>query len=774
MPFLCILPDQPMRLLFWIITAAAAATPPAGAAIDFTKDLAPVLEQKCLSCHNPNVSKGDLSMASLAEMLDYDDEMIVKGEHKKSLLHQVIVTSPGSKGPDMPKKGTPLTKEEIQLVADWIDSGAIWPEGLVLREASKAGQSWWAYQPLKKVDSTEEQSIDDFIDSKLKEKNLSMNPPADPRTFIRRATYDLTGLPPTQEEVDQFTKEYQSPGKEDDAVNKLIDRLLASPSYGERWGRHWLDVVRFGESNGFERNVIINSAWPFRDYVIESINADKPFDQFFREHLAGDVIDRDDPKTAVGSAFLVTGPYDNVGNQDAKAAAQIRANTLDEMIRATSEAFLGLTIGCARCHDHKFDPISSEDYYSLYATFSGVKHGEAPLETKAERDARAQTLAPLNTRKASLIKERDTLAGQSLPPEKLAAEQKRLQVEIQKVDQAIKAVPQPHRVWIGSRNNTKGPFHIFFGGDPQKKGPAVNPASLSILNKVAPSYQLDANGQEAERRMKLAEWLTDSRNPLPPRVLANRIWQHHFGTGIVDTPNDFGFMGGKPSHPELLDFLAAALLENGWKLKPMHRLVMTSRAYRQSSQWSESAARIDGESRLLWRFPPRRLSGEEIRDTILHVAGKLDLKRGGPGFRLYEYQQDNVATYVPLDKHGPETYRRAVYHQNARASVIDLMSDFDQPDCAFSTPRRTNTTTALQALTMLNHSFTVDMAEALSLKVESAGPETTARVKQLFSLAYQRPPKEDELAQAKLLADSHGLRALARALLNSSELIHLD
>ena len=766
-----------MSPLLRSIIMAGIAHLPAGAAVDFTRDLAPVLEKKCLSCHNPNLSKGDLSMATLTEILNFDEEMIVKGRHTESLLYQVAITEPGNKKPEMPKKGEALTEDELKLLAEWIDSGATWPDKLILREASKADSSWWSYQPLKDSalsKNNEGNPIDAFIVSRLRENKLSLNPPADPRTFIRRATYDLTGLPPTEEEVDQFKKAFNTPGKDDEAVSHLIDRLLASPAYGERWGRHWLDIVRFGESNGFERNVIINNAWPFRDYIIDSLNDDKPFDELIREHLAGDIIPRNDLKSAIGSAFLVIGPYDNVGNQDPKAAAQIRANTLDEIIRATSGAFLGLTIGCARCHDHKFDPITSEDYYSLYATFSGIKHGDAALETTTDRESRIKNSASLNARKAALTRESDALATLNHPPDKLANEQQRLNTELKKVDKAIKAIPKPRRVWIGSRTDVKGPFHIFIGGSPQRKGAEINPSSLSVLVKTTPSYQLNPNSTEAERRQKLAEWITHPNNPLPQRVLANRIWQHHFGTGIVDTPNDFGYMGGKPSHPELLDFLAKSLLKNHWSLKPMHRLIMNSRAYRQSSRWNEASARLDSESRLLWRFPPRRLSAEEIRDTFLHVSGKLDKMMGGPGFRLYQYIQDNVATYVPLDQHGPESYRRAVYHQNARASVIDLMSDFDQPDCAFSTPRRTNTTTPLQALTTLNHSFTVDMAEALAKRAESADPDTTARINKLFSLTYQRPPDADELAQSTTVVNAHGLRALARTLLNSSELIYLD
>lgn len=296
----------------------------------------------------------------------------------------------------MPKKGEPLNEEETVRLRQWILEGARWPEGVVLHEASTADKSWWAYQPVRKL---KHDSIDAYLEDGLSAAGLKMNPPADPRTLMRRASYDLTGLPSTPEEVDDFVQ-----SQDENAYEKLIDRLLESPHYGERWGRHWLDVVRFGESIGFERNVIIDNLWPFRDYVIRSFNEDRPFDQFIREHLAGDVTGKGDPDIAIGSAFLVAGPYDDVGNQDAEAQAQIRANTLDEIINATGEAFLGMTLGCARCHDHKFDPIRQRDYYQLYATFAAVRHGTATLATPAERLARQEALAPLRERKARIEK----------------------------------------------------------------------------------------------------------------------------------------------------------------------------------------------------------------------------------------------------------------------------------------------------------------------------------------------------------------------------------
>ncbi len=855
----------------------------------------------------------------------------------------------------MPQKGDPLSPEEIKLISAWIGAGAMWPEEIQLKEASKADDTWWAYQALTPLEELPHSNIDSFISQQLDAQGLSRNPEADRRTLIRRASYDLTGLPPSPEEVQQFVND-----PDPQAYERLIDRLLASPRYGERWGRHWLDVVRFGESNGFERNVIINDLWPFRDYVIRSINDDKPFDQFIREHIAGDQLADGKPEIEIGSAFLVAGPYDDVGNQDAVQAAQIRANTLDEMIRATSEAFLGMTVGCARCHDHKFDPIAQADYYQLYATFAGIRHGSAPWATPRAKAIRAEKVRPLNEAKSQVEKEiiqleasvlergeanarvhesgwtrpkvertgteetftpvktkfiRLVSEGQDSNPTntrnfnidefevwtsgsqpknvalassgaKATGEARRIEdfadaynaelaidgefgarfiatggsltielaqptlidriyfssargervptqgkfafvgeyrIEISddgtswrtltdshdrrpvnenfrkhrlrkasitqeeqetlnalrrkrnQLNRDINAIPRLATAFLGRRSQTdaKGPFHLFQGGDPQRKGPEVTPASLSTLSKVMPVYDLPATSPEHERRTALADWITSPQNPLTLRVLANRIWHYHFGTGIVDTPSDFGYMGGRPSHPELLDFLAQTLLSTGWRIKPIHRMIMLSDTYCQASTWRADGAEADGDSRLLWRFPPRRLAAEEIRDTLLKVTGELSHQGGGPGFRLYKFMQDNVCTYEPLDQHGPETYRRAVYHQNARASVVDLMTDFDLPDCAFSTPRRVGTTSPLQALTLLNHSFTVDMAQALAsrLRSETSFSEQSRRA---FQRCFQREPSPDEKEASTELIEHHGLEAFCRALLNANELIYLD
>ena len=739
----------------------------------FESTIAPILETKCIGCHNTEKAKGKVSVSSFEEMFNGKKKLIVKGDPHKSLLFKVIIPEDGEKA-EMPEDGDSLSKSETESIKKWIESGAHWPAGRVLKERSKADKSWWAYQKLnhKKPEvksyppGWNKNPIDAFILEQLEKKDLKNSSKADRRTLIRRAYYDLTGLPPSVEEVEAFVNNKSASAYED-----LIDSLLASPRYGEKWGRHWLDIVRFGESNGYERNFIINDLWPFRDYVIRSINDDKPISQLIKEHLAGDVIADGNPQVEIGSAFLVAGPYDDVGNQDPAAAAIIRANTMDEIIRTTSEAFLGMTVGCAKCHDHKFDPIKTADYYSLYSTFSGVRHGRRVWASKEEKERFHNESEPLKKEIGQLEAQLKKLTAPDQQKEKEAVH-KKLE-ELKSKLSKVKPLPE---AWIGHRSagDAKGPFHVFKGGDPQKKGEAVTSASISTLSEVHKGYSLPENSSESERRLKLAEWITSDENPLALRVLANRVWQYHFGTGIVNTPSDFGYMGGKPSHPGLLDFLAEKLKENNWRLKSIHKLIMTSQAYMQSSEWREKEAKLDGDARLLWRFPPRRLNSEEIRDSMLSIAGKLNTSMGGPGFRLYKVIQDNVSTYYPLDKHGPETYRRSVYHQNARASTVDLLSDFDQADCTLSVGKRSITTSPLQALTLMNHSFTIYMAGFLAQRAQTGEKDTEKRITRAFQLAYQRQPSSEELKRSAEFVKENGLKALCRALLNSNEFIFVD
>ena len=348
--------------------------------------------------------------------------------------------------------------------------------------------------------------------------------------------------------------------------------------------------------------------------------------------------------------------------------------------------------------------------------------------------------------------------------------------ELDRINRAIAGVPTLPQWWAGDFEDATGPFHVFLGGDPQRLGTVVTPASLSAFRDNTWAYALPTDAVEAQRRQALAEWIIHRDNPLTPRVLANRLWQHHFGKGIVATPSDFGYMGSRPSHPELLDWLAKQIHNYDWRLKPLHRLIMTSQTYQQSSTYDQQAAKVDADAQYLWRYPPRRLSAEEIRDTMLSVAGTLDGSMGGPGFRLYRYIQDNVATYIPRDKHGPETFRRAVYHQNARASRVDLMTEFDCPDNALAAPRRAETTTPLQALTMLNHHFSLDMSEYLAERLlrDGGDGQIQNQIRLGFRLAYSRAPTDVELEDAVGLVEAHGLRAFCRALLNSNEMIYLE
>jgi len=940
-----------------------AAQPMATLAVDFEKDVAPILESHCLSCHNDSNLKGDISLATPVHLLK--EEIIKPGQPDDSYLIELVSVSAIGEPPEMPKKGDPLSAAEIATLREWIRAGGQWPEGIVLKEKSKADATWWSLQPLKITEPPEiitgpagwaTSPVDRFVYRALREDGLMPSPPASRRDLIRRVTYDLTGLPPTPEEVAAFVNN-DAP----DAYERLVDRLLASPRYGERWGRHWLDVIRFGESRGFERNEIIRNLWPFRDYVIRSFNDDKPFDQFIIEQIAGDVIGKDNPDVELGTAFLVCGPYDDVGNQDPAQAAQIRANTVDEIIRGTSEAFLGLTMGCARCHDHKFDPILQEDYYRWYSIFAGVQHGNRTISTAGEREQYEDTINPLRgelqknkkaksnqddeivarastkladyeqlwTRekihrtgveeifpavRAALVKlvvdgtesnpnartgygideleiwtaggssrnvALSTNGGRARGDNRVAGDfekayssdltidgkfgerwlasspeltielaepvmidrilfssdrvneagdhpianfvsEYRIQVsvdgeewievassndrrpmndahqrkrlldhetsesekqqraalnkEITRLDSEISQIKPLPSWWAGTFQPILNETHVFLGGDPQRQGPSVAPASLKVLDSVTPGFALGQDSEESLRRSMLAEWMVEPSNPLTPRVLANRLWHYHFGTGIVSTPSDFGYMGGEPSHPELLDWLAGQLIANGWKLKPVHKLIVMSQTYRQSADYRAAAADKDADSRLLWRFPPRRLSSEELRDTMLSVSGKLHLNMGGPGFLLYEYLQDNVATYVPLDRHGPETHRRSVYHHNARAAFVDLFVEFDCPDNAFAVPRRSSTTTPLQALTLMNHSFTIDMADAFADRlIKDAGEsKPTTQVRHAFLLVYSRDPEIDELKASLKIVHEYGLPAFCRALLNSNELIYLN
>jgi cytochrome c553 len=935
-----------------LLSAARAGQSKAPATVDgaalFRQQVRPVLVGKCLTCHGADKKKGglDLSRRLTALAGGKHGAAVVPGSASGSLLFERIAAH------EMPPD-SPLSTKQVAAFRHWIEAGAPYAEEPLVAEVKRAGPDWWAFQPVRRppvphsrLDAQASNPIDLFLFARLEAKGLRPSPSAPPLALLRRVSFDLTGLPPTHAEVDAFLAD-QSP----DAYEKVVDRLLASPAYGERWGRHWLDVVRYGESNGYEQNHLRLNAWPYRDYVIRAFNEDKPYDRFLQEQLAGDELGKGDPLVEPATGFLVAGVHDTVGNQTIEGTLQQRANDLDDMVSTVGATFLGLTVGCARCHDHKFDPIPQKDYYRLAAAFAGVRHGERPLTTTrataeqqraaeesrrkmykvwaelidlatyarklllksqgvdpvprpavhisrnvedfrpvkakyirltilatqkgdepcldelevypagsddnvalASRGAKASasSLLPgyaihqvrhLNdgkygnewswisnergggwaqielpeiqtidrvvwSRDAGVVPRfRDRLASkykvevsldgktwktvstgddrvpghESIPHETLfkqltRTQQKRwvhLVTELARLGREAPPEQPPVPVAYSGEFSTPDPIFLLKRGDVMRRGEPVEPGALSQIRGLSPELGIEPGQGEPARRLALARWLTDPRNPLTARVMVNRVWQYHFGQGLVPTPSDFGFNGGRPSHPELLDWLAADFMEHGWRLKRLHWLIVTSTAYRQSSDASSEGLAADAGNQLLWRMPLRRLEAEAVRDSMLAVSGCLDRTMGGPGFRLFKYRTQNVAIYEPLEEQGRDTWRRAVYQQLARANREDLLASFDCPECAQRTPRRDVTTTPLQALSLLNGSFTMQQAGLFAERVKAeAGEQPGAQVERAFRLAFGRLPAEAEQRAAAALVQQHGLAALCRTLLNANEFLY--
>jgi len=572
----------------------------------------------------------------------------------------------------------------------------------------------WSLQPLHRplVPSTAKglSPIDAFIQAKLTEKNLAMSPMADRRTLIRRLSFDLLGIPPTPAEIDAFISD-RSPR----AYENLVERFLASPRYGERWGRHWLDVARYTESQGFEYDRLRNNAWHYRDYVIRSFNADKPFDRFMKEQIAGDALEPITQEGMIAVSLLVCGPWDQAGSAQANIAQRTntREEELEDLIAVVGQSFLGLTVNCARCHAHKFDPIPHDEYYRIKSVFEGVRAGERPIATNV--------LSYIGTR---------------VQPE---------------------------------------PTKRFKRGDVNSPAEIVAPGALSAIAGLSADFGLAPDAPEATRRVKFAEWLADPRNPLPARVMANRVWQYHFGQGLVATPNDFGANGVRPTHPELLDWLASEFIASGWSLKSVHRLILNSAAYRQQSRANPKAAAIDSENQLLWRFSPRRLEAEELRDAMLVVSGEINSQMGGPSFRPFTISNFNSDFYEPKDLIGAEFNRRTVYRMNVNSGKEPLLDAFDCPDPSVKTPRRGVTTTPLQALALMNNSFVQRQATRLAERVLAENKsKNAAAIEAAYQHALGRRPDKTELAAAVAVAKERGLEHICWALLNSTEFVYVQ
>jgi hypothetical protein len=737
---------------------------------------------------------------------------IVPGKPDASVLYRLI--SGGQ--PAMPKTGEPFTKQQVESIRQWIQQGAPWVET----------EEWWSLQPLKRP--TTHNSIDAFVLAKLSEKGLKPSPEADRRTLIRRLTYDLHGLPPAPEEVDAFVAD-RSP----DAYERLVDRLLASPRYGERWGRHWLDAAHYGESHGYDKDKPRRNAWPYRDYVIRSFNDDKPYAHFVQEQLAGDILFPDDPNATVALGFIAAGPWDFVGHAELREGTTdkdiTRVLDRDDMVTQTMSSLVSMTVHCARCHDHKFDPIKQADYYSLQAVFAGVDRADRPFDSDpsvfhqrnallAKRRVLSAALRPVEDGQADVTtpeiealdkqlaewKQISATDPASRPPEikkKIAdatihraalvkaatppatlAEMGRLRADIAAVDREIKALPKPQLVYAAANYFdpqgtfrfaiTPRPVTVLERGNVGSPGAVAPPGALSCVPGLKARFNVDLTAPEAQRRAALAHWITDPNNMLAWRSIVNRVWHYHFGAGIVDTPNDFGHMGSLPSEPELLDWLAVEFRDGGGSFKKLHKLILMSATYRQSSADIPADSRIDADNRFLWRANRQRLDAESLRDTILAVSGKLDLTMGGPSVEQFFFKDDHspVYDYTRYNPDAPGNYRRSVYRFLVRSVPDPLMERFDCPDVSMITAKRTTTITAIQALALMNNPFILKQAEHLAERVQkSADPIGAA-----FRVSLQREPSKREREALNGYLSREGVQNLCRLLLNTNEFLFVD
>jgi mono/diheme cytochrome c family protein len=765
----------PLALAAVLLLAPAVAqdsAPPT----DFATQILPIFAQNCHKCHGPENPKGGLRLDSRAAALkggDTTDRALVPGRSGESELIKRL----RSADPDvmMPPKGKRVAPEQIELLRRWIDAGANWPADARIEVAPVAPgraitaeqRAYWAFQPVRKpavpkVNHNDHvrSPIDAFLLARLEKEGLEPAPEASKLDLIRRVSYDITGLPPTPREIDEFVQD-PSP----DAYERLVDRTLASPRYGERWAQHWLDVVRFGESEGFEYDTPVGSLWRYRDYVIDSFNADKPYDRFVREQVAGDELDPANPESLIAAGFHRLGPVRrNKGNQE---VASSRNEELTDRTDIIGAAFLGVTLGCARCHDHKFDPILQKDYYRLQAFMAATDANDISLATpkeeaewKARSDAIHQQIAPLR-KQLKQAKEEDRPAIE----DKIEAIEDTLPPPLSGIN-TVKDLSEPTRI------------HVLRRGEWDKKGDPVGMRFPTVLiSDAVPELPLTTPNPRTE----LARWLTDPGHPLTARVMVNRIWLHHFGTGLVKTPNDFGVNGEKASNPELLDYLAATFVENGWRLKPLHRILLRSSAYRRAYSTTQVAKALakDPDNRWLWRFDRRRLSAEELRDSMLAASGRMNPMMGGPSVFVAVDPELVHALYKPtqwaVTREKDEQFRRSIYLVAKRNLRLPSMEVFDQPTLNASCGRRECSTHAPQALELLNGNLSNQLAEAFAERLtRQAGTDSSARIDLAFRLAAGRLPTPEEKRLAIAFLERHPLKEFTLALFNLNAFLYVS
>ncbi len=975
----------------------------------FREHVAPIFERHCVGCHQGAEPKGGLNLTARQGALAGGESGALLVAHKPDESPLVELIS--GDGRSMPKDAPPLSADQVATIRRWIAEGATWPADVTLKEKGAIDQHWWSLEPLGQTAAPVSDSswvrtpVDAFILLALREHGLQPSDEADRRTLIRRLTYDLHGLPPTPGTRSRPSSRTTS----SDAYGKLVNRLLASARYGELLGCYWLDVVHFGESHGYDKDKPRPNAWPYRDYVIRSLNEDKPYDRFVAEQMAGDALYPDDPRATVATGMIAAGPWDFVGHVELREGTVdkdiARSNDRDDMVANTMSTFASLTVHCARCHDHKFDPIRQEDYYALQAVFAGVERADRPYDTDPaiarQRAALATAKSPCEDRLASI---RDRMAKVTSPEivaldERLAAVQRELkelsskasqtlgfhsqimsdqsalkwvQVDLgqsQPIDEVVLVpahvaygthpgpgfgfptrfkvevadspdfadgilvddqqssdVPHPgdtprrvnlHDVrgryvritanklwkrtddwifalsellvmtgaknvalgklvssldsieappWWAMKNLTDGcdsltqidggsesllrreginklagsltesrrklveaqfneaelrqvadlesrlkdldrqlaelpqqpmvyaaagrfspqgsfappksprPIHLLARGDVRSPKQLVAPSGVACVQGPGSTFAIADSNDESQRRAALAGWLTDPHNGLLRRSIVNRVWQYHFGQGIVDTPNDFGRMGSLPSHPELLEWLAGWFSRQGHSLKGLHRLLVTSAVYRQSSSNKPQCAKIDSANRYLWRLNRQRLDAECIRDSVLYVTGKLDLTLGGPSVQQFYFKDDHspIYDYGRFDVDDPRSFRRSVYRFLVRSVPDPFMECLDCADPSIMTPKRNTTLTSIQALALLNNPLLTRQAEHFAARLDSAAGDLTGKIEAGYQLALGRKPTVSEAAALARYASEFGLANACRVIFNSNEFVFID
>ena len=840
---------SPAVLLLCASVAPAADPKPTFTAeqVKFYSDrVAPVLKANCLQCHgeNPKKLKGGFDLRTRAAVLEGGDTgpAAVPGKPKESLLIEAVNHT--KKGYAMPPEGGKLKDAEIAVLTKWVQDGLPVPADL-MGEAVVAGpkkkeftaeqKAYWAYQPVKRppLPANPDRKvggnpIDAFLDAKLAAHKLTPVGPAEKAVLVRRAYYDLLGLPPTPEQVDAFVTD-----PDPRAWEKLIDQLLASPQYGEKWGRYWLDVVRFAESNGYERDGPKPNAWRYRDYVIRSFNADKPYDRFVKEQLAGDELpkrDEDDVDPVIATGYYRLGTWDD----EPADPLQAKFDGYDDIVSITGQAFLAMTLNCARCHDHKGDPLLAEDYYKMVAFVRDIREysydrnptsansqtavgsPEQRAAFQAARKERGEKLDELLARMKPIedaafkkMDPKDQLAVQDghrdqvvkKVPQYLQGDEKRAYLKLKAEADELRKRPMPPLDTALSVNNcdpTPPPTFVNIRGNPHANGAEVKPGFPQVLGLPDPTIPPPTKGAKSSgRRTVLANWVASKENPLTARVMVNRLWQWHFGKGLVPTANDFGKLGEPPTHPDLLDWLAAEFVEPSdkgtpWTVKRMHRLMMTSAAYRRASAGEAANLKADPANTYLWRFNVRRLTAEEVRDSILAASGELNLtKVGGPS--MYPKLSAEVLagiSYPDKKNHWPdspkdEQNRRTVYAFVKRSIQVPILINHDQADPDNSCPVRYTTTVPTQALGMLNGEFTNEQADLLARRMATdAGPDVSKQVARGIRLTTGRVPDAKEvetdvafigkLKAKHKLSDAKAMQQYALLLLNANEFVYVD